>query len=233
MRVIGLLGGMSWESSAEYYRLLNQSVRARLGGVHSARLLLWSFDFADIEALQAANRWDDAAALLIDAARGLERGGAELLVICTNTMHLLAPQIQNAIQIPLLHIADPTAERIRAQNLSRIGLLGTAFTMERDFYTSRLRDAGLDPLVPASGDRALVHRVIYDELVQGRIEPVSRDLLRGVIARLVERGAQAIILGCTELMLLVKLEDSAVPLFDTTAIHVEAAIDWSLKTGTQ
>ncbi len=233
MRVIGLLGGMSWESSAEYYRLINQGVRARLGGLHSARLLMWSFDFADIEALQAADRWDDAATLMIDAAHRLERGGAELLVICTNTMHLLAPQIEAAIDIPLLHIADPTAERVRSQNLVRVGLLGTAFTMERDFYKSRLAAAGLDTLVPDAHDRALVHRVIYDELVQGRIEPESREKFRGVIARLIGRGAQAIVLGCTELMLLVQPGDSAVPLFDTTALHVEAAVDWSLKTGTQ
>jgi len=183
-QVIGLIGGMSWESSAEYYRIINQAVRARLGGVHSARVLMWSFDFGEIEALQHAGRWDDATALLVDAARRLERGGADFALICTNTMHRMADQVQAAIGIPLLHIADPTAERIKAAGLSRVGLLGTAFTMEQAFYKGRLTDRfGLDVLVPGGDDRALVHRVIYDELVQGRVEPASRDAYRGVIAR--------------------------------------------------
>lgn len=229
-QVIGLIGGMSWESSAEYYRIINQAVRARMGGVHSARVLLWSFDFGEIEALQHAGRWDEAAALLVDAARRLERGGADFVLICTNTMHRMAEEVQGAIGIPLLHIADPTAERIRAAGLSRVGLLGTAFTMEQAFYKGRLADRfGLDVLVPGDEDRAVVHRVIYDELVQGRVDPVSRDAFRGVIARLVERGAEAIILGCTEIMLLVRPEDSPVPLFDTTAIHAEAAVERALR----
>ena len=229
MQVIGLIGGMSWESSAEYYRIINQTVRARLGGSHSARVLMWSFDFAEIEALQHAGRWADAAALLTDAARRLERGGADFVLICTNTMHRMAEEVQAAIGIDLLHIADPTAERIQAAGLSRVGLLGTAFTMEQEFYKGRLAEHfGLDVLVPGDADRALVHRVIYDELVQGRIEPHSRDAYRGVIARLVERGAEAVILGCTEIMLLVRPEDSAVPLFDTTAIHAQAAVERAL-----
>ena len=229
--VIGLIGGMSWESSAEYYRIINQAVRDRLGGLRSARCLMWSFDFGEIEALQHAGRWDDAAALMIDAAQRLERGGADFFLICTNTMHRMADQVQAAVGIPLLHIADPTAERIKAQGIKRVGLLGTAFTMEQDFYKGRLQDKfGLEVLVPEADDRAVVHRVIYEELVQGRVEPASRDAYRAVIARLVERGAEAVILGCTEIMLLVKPQDSAVPLFDTTGIHAQAAVERALST---
>ena len=233
-RVIGLIGGMSWESSAEYYRIVNEAVRDRLGGLASARCLLWSFDFAEIEALQHAGRWEDAAALLIDAAQRLERGGAQTVLICTNTMHRMADQVTAAIGIPLLHIADPTAARILAQGFRRVGLLGTAFTMEQDFYKGRLRDRfGLDVLIPDEADRATVHRVIYEELVQGRVEPASRDAYRDVIARLVAQGAEAVVLGCTELMLLVHPEDSAVPLFDTTRIHAEAAVDWALQDASE
>lgn len=229
-KVIGLLGGLSWESSAEYYRIINEQVRARLGGLHSARLLMWSFDFAEIEALQSADRWQEATVEMIDAARRLERGGADFVVICSNTMHRMAGQVQAAIGIPLLHIADPTAERIRAAGLRRVGLLGTAFTMEQDFYKGRLvAQHGLDVLVPEADDRAVVHRIIYDELVQGRIEASSRQAYREVIARLVARGAEAVILGCTEIMLLVGPEDSAVPLYDTTAIHAEAAVEMALS----
>jgi aspartate racemase len=229
-RIIGLLGGMSWESSAAYYRIINESVRGRLGGLSSARCLMWSFDFAEIEALQHAGRWDDAAALMIEAAQRLERGGADFLLICTNTMHRMADQVQAAIRMPLLHIADPTAERLRAAGMRRVGLLGTAFTMEQDFYKGRLVERhGLEVLVPEDEDRATVHRVIYDELVQGRVEPTSRQAYRQVIARLVERGAEAVILGCTEIMLLVQPEDSAVPLYDTTTIHAEAAVELALK----
>jgi aspartate racemase len=222
---------MSWESSAEYYRIINQLVRARLGGLRSARCLMWSFDFGEIEALQHAGRWDDATAEMIAAARRLERGGADFVVICTNTMHRMADAVQAAIGLPLLHIADPTAGRIKAAGLRKVGLLGTAFTMEQDFYKGRLKDRhGLDVLVPGDEDRALVHRVIYDELVQGRAEPASRQAYRAVIARLVQAGAEAVILGCTEIMLLVRDEDSAVPLFDTTAIHAEAAVAMALDS---
>ncbi|RKK02694.1 amino acid racemase [Pseudoroseomonas wenyumeiae] len=229
-KVIGLLGGMSWESSAEYYRIINEQVRDRLGGLHSARCLMWSFDFAGIEALQHAGRWAEATAEMIAAAQRLERGGADFVVICTNTMHRMAAEVQAAIGIPLLHIADPTAERIRAAGLRRVGLLGTAFTMEQDFYKGRLVERhGLEVLVPEPEDRALVHRVIYEELVQGRAEPASREAYRAVIARLVERGAEAVILGCTEIMLLVRPEDSAVPLFDTTALHAEAAVERAIS----
>lgn len=224
-QVIGLIGGMSWKSSAEYYRLINEGVRARLGGLHSARCLMWSFDFADIESLQRADRWEEAAGLMADAAKRLERGGADFLVIATNTMHIAAPQVRAATALPLLHIADPTAERIKAAGLRRIGLLGTAFTMEQDFYKGRLAQKhGLEVLVPEGADRAIVHRIIYEELVQGRILDASREVYRGVIERLVARGAEAIILGCTEIMLLVAPEDSPVPLYDTTALHAEAAV---------
>lgn len=228
-KVIGLIGGMSWESSAEYYRIINQMVRARLGGLRSARCLMWSFDFGEIETLQHAGRWDDAAAEMIAAAQRLERGGADFVVICTNTMHRMADQVQAAISLPLLHIADPTAERIKSAGLRKVGLLGTAFTMEQAFYKGRLAERhGLEVLVPGNHDRAVVHRVIYEELVQGRAEPSSRQTYCEVIARLVERGAEAVILGCTEIMLLVKPEDSAVPLFDTTVIHAEAAVDLAI-----
>jgi aspartate racemase len=225
-KVIGLIGGMSWESSAEYYRIINELVRDRLGCLRSARCLMWSFDFGEIEELQHAGRWDDATAEMIAAAQRLERGGADFVLICTNTMHRMADQVQAAISLPLLHIADPTAERIKAAGLRRVGLLGTAFTMEQDFYKGRLIERhGLEVLVPNDEDRKLVHRVIYDELVRGRAEPASRQAYREVIARLAERGAEAVILGCTEIMLLVTPEDSSVPLFDTTAIHAEAAVE--------
>lgn len=227
--VIGLIGGMSWKSSAEYYRLINEGVRDRLGGLHSARCLLWSFDFADIEVLQRTDRWGEAAALMVDAAERLERAGADFLVIATNTMHIAAPQIQAAVKLPLLHIADPTAARIKAAGFSRVGLLGTAFTMEQDFYKGRLTDRhGLEVLVPDDADRVTVHRIIYDELVQGRVVAASRLAYRDVIARLIARGAEAIILGCTEIMLLVGEQDSAVPLFDTTALHAETAVSMSI-----
>lgn len=232
-QVIGLIGGMSWKSSAEYYRLINEGVQARLGGMHSARCLLWSFDFADIETLQRADRWEEAAGLMVDAAARLERGGADFLVIATNTMHIAAPQIEAASTLPLLHIADPTARKIKQAGLRRVALLGTAFTMERDFYRGRLQALhGLDVLVPDAADRAIVHRIIYEELVQGRVVAASRQAYREVIARLVARGAEAIILGCTEIMLLVGPEDSPVPLFDTTALHAEAAVLRSLGLST-
>jgi aspartate racemase len=229
-RVIGLVGGMSWESSAQYYRLINEGVRDRLGGLHSARCLMWSVDFAEVADLQHAGRWAEATSLVIEGARRLERGGADFLVICTNTMHLMADEVQASVDLPLLHIADPTAERILVSGFRRVGLLGTAFTMEQHFYKGRLASRhGLEVLVPDTADRAEVHRVIYDELVKGRVEEASRQAYSQIIDRLVRRGAQAIIMGCTEIMLLVKPEDSAVPLFDTTALHADAAVDWALS----
>jgi aspartate racemase len=224
--VIGLIGGLSWESSAEYYRIINETVRDRLGGHRSARCLMWSFDFGEIEGLQHAGRWDEATRLMIDAAQRLERGGADFFLICSNTMHRMADEVAAAVRIPLLHIADPTAEQVRTRGLRRVGLLGTAFTMEQDFYKGRLRDRfGLDVLVPDADGCNLVHRVIYDELVQGLVHDASRKAYREVIASLVARGAEAVILGCTEIMLLVRNEDSPVPLFDTTRIHAEAAVE--------
>ena len=229
MRMIGLIGGMSWESSAEYYRILNEGVRDRKGPTASARCLLWSFDFAEIEALQHEGDWEGLSARMIDAARRLESAGADMLLICTNTMHRMAPAVQTAVEIPLLHIADPTARAIKSAGHRKVGLLGTAFTMEHDFYKGRLSDMhGLEVIVPDDEDRATVHRIIYDELVAGTVTQESRDAYRAVIARLVDSGAEAIILGCTEIMLLVRPEDSAVPIFDTTALHAEAAIELAL-----
>ena len=227
--VIGLIGGMSWESSAEYYRIINREVRNRLGGVHSARSLMWSVDFGEIERLQHAGDWDELTERMKDAAIRLQRGGADFVLLCTNTMHLMADAVAGAIDIPLLHIADPTAEKIKAAGFGKVGLLGTAFTMEQDFYRGRLEKVfGLEVLVPEADDRRVVHEVIYGELVAGEVRAESRTAYREVIARLVARGAQAVILGCTEIMLLVSEEDSAVPLFDTTTIHAIAAVDRAL-----
>jgi aspartate racemase len=228
VRTLGLLGGMSWESTLPYYRIVNERVRQRLGGLHSARLVLHSVDFAEIEALQRAGDWDEAGAILVDAARGLRAAGAEGLVICTNTMHLVAPAIEAAVDIPLLHIADATAARIHAAGLSRVALLGTRFTMERDFYRQRIEAAGIDVIVPEAAQREVVHRVIYEELCLGRILDASREAYRGIIEDLVARGAQGVILGCTEIGLLVGEGDATVPLFDTARIHAEAVADWSL-----
>ncbi len=229
MKTIGLIGGMSWESSAEYYRLINQGVAQRLGGYHSARILLLSVNFADIETLQQQGRWDDAAILLVQAARQLERGGADCILLCTNTMHRVADAIQQAVTIPFLHIADATGERIRGQELTTVGLLGTRFTMEQDFYRGRLEERyGLTILVPDDAERQVIHEIIYGELVHGTILPVSRKAYRRAMANLVARGAEGIILGCTEIMLLVGQADSPVPVFDTTTIHAEAAIHFAL-----
>jgi len=223
--LIGLIGGMSWESSAQYYRLINEGVRDRVGGVASARTLMWSFDFAEIEALQHAGDWDALAGELVVAAKALEKGGADFLVLCTNTMHRCAWAIDAAVKIPLLHIADPTAAAIQAAGLTKVGLLGTAFTMEQDFYRGRLTDKfGLDVLIPDADDRATVHGIIYRELVAGQVLESSRQAYRDVIDRLVARGAQAVILGCTEIMLLIGEADSPVPVFDTTTLHAQAAV---------
>ncbi len=225
-----MLGGMSWESSAQYYRLANELVRERLGGLHSARCLLASVDFADIETLQVAGRWDEAGRLLAEAAKGLEAGGAEVLLLCTNTMHKVADQVQAAVNIPLLHLADTTAHAVTRAGLSTVGLLGTAFTMEQDFYRDRLASHGLTVLTPPAADRAEVHRIIYDELCLGEVREESRQIYRNVIARLAQAGAQGVVLGCTEIELLVSSGDSPVPVFPTTRLHVEAAVDFSLST---
>lgn len=227
--VIGLIGGMSWESSAEYYRIINREVQKRLGGVHSARSLMWSVDFGEIERLQHLGDWDKLTQQMIDAAIRLERGGADFVLMCTNTMHRMAGAVSEAINVPLLHIADPTGEKIRAAGFGKVGLLGTAFTMEQDFYKVRLKELfDLEVIVPKGEDRRIVHEIIYKELVAGKVFPQARNLYREIIARLVAKGAQAIILGCTEIMLLVSDEDSAVPLFDTTTIHAIAAVDRAL-----
>ena len=229
MKRIGLLGGMSWESSAEYYRLLNEAVRDRLGGLHSADCVMHSVDFTTVEVLQREDRWTDAARLLAEHAQGLERAGATCLVLCTNTMHRVADEIQAAIDIPLLHIADATAARIRAAGLDRVGLLATRYTMEQDFYRGRLAARhGLEVRVPPEPDLTLVHDVIYDELCRGRVVDASRDEYRRIIAALEAAGAAGIIYGCTEIDLLVGPQDASVPVFDTTRIHVEAAADWAL-----
>jgi aspartate racemase len=232
MKTIGLLGGMSWESSAEYYRLVNEQVKARLGGLHSARCVLFSVDFAEIERLQQQGDWDTAGEALAQAAAQLELAGAELLVVCTNTMHRVASAIQVRIAIPLVHIADPTAEAIRQAKLRTVGLLGTRFTMEQDFYRGRLVDRyGLNVLVPDAPDRETVHRIIYEELCLGQIVPASRIAYQAVIARLVAAGAEGIILGCTEIGLLISDADSPVPLFDTTRLHAMAAVNMALAEG--
>ncbi|MGH3738806.1 MAG: amino acid racemase [Micromonosporaceae bacterium] len=229
MRTIGMLGGMSWESSAEYYRLANQLVKQRLGGLHSARCVLVSVDFAEVERLQVSGRWDEAGALLARAARSVEAAGAELMLLCTNTMHKVYDQVAAAVSIPVLHLADTTATAIQRAGIATVGLLGTGFTMEQDFYRDRLAGHGLTVLVPESDDRALVHRVIYDELCRGVVREESRQAYRDVMARLVARGAEGIVLGCTEIELLVGPDDSPVPTFPTTRLHVEAAVDQAIS----
>ena len=229
MKTIGLLGGMSWESTLPYYRLINQAVQERLGGLHSARIVLYSFDFDDVERLQRAGDWDAAGMLLADAARRLVAAGAELLVLCTNTMHRVAPALEAAVPVPLLHIADPTAEAIRRAGYATVGLIGTRFTMEQDFYRDRLRGHGLEVLTPPPADRELVHRVVYEELCRGRVLDASRAAYRRVMADLVARGAQAVILGCTEISLLVGPQDATVPLFDTTRLHALSAAGRALE----
>jgi aspartate racemase len=229
VKTIGLIGGMSWESSLEYYRLINQGVRQRLGGQHSAKNLMISVDFAEIEHMQAEGRWDDAAAVLANCAQRLEQGGADFIVLCTNTMHKVAPAIQLATRLPLLHIADATASRIKAAGITKIGLLGTRFTMEQDFYKGRLIDQyGLTVLIPDMPDREIIHRAIYDELCLGKIVEQSRVEYLRIMDELAEQGAEAIILGCTEIGLLVKATDTTLRLFDTTLIHAEEAVNWAL-----
>ncbi|KAF0811316.1 putative amino-acid racemase [Andreprevotia sp. IGB-42] len=230
MKTIGLIGGMSWESTVPYYRQINEVIKARLGGLHSARLVLYSVDFHEMERLQHAGDWSAAGALLAEAAVALQRAGADFLVLCTNTMHKVAPAIEAAVAIPLLHIADPTAAAIRHAGLSTVGLLGTRFTMEQDFYTGRLRGMhGMRVLTPSEPDRALVHRVIYEELCLGRVLADSRRQFARIMAELADQGAQAIILGCTEISLLVGQSDAMVPLFDTTAIHAQSAAEYALE----
>jgi amino-acid racemase len=230
MKTVGLIGGMSWESTVPYYRIVNETIKARLGGLHSARLVLYSVDFHDIEALQRSGGWTEAGRLLAEAGRAVAAAGADVVVLCTNTMHRVADAVETASGLPLLHIADATAEQVLAAGHRKVGFLATGFTMDQDFYRERLTDRhGLEVLVPGPADRAIVHRVIYEELCRGRVLDASRDEYRRIIAGLVDRGAEAVMLACTEISLLVGPEDAAVPLFDTTAIHARKAAEWALS----
>jgi aspartate racemase len=229
MKTIGLIGGMSWESTIPYYRQINETIKERLGGLHSARIVLYSVDFHEIEQLQRSGNWKAAGAILAEAARSLEAAGASFLVLCTNTMHKVAPSIEAAVAIPLLHIADPTAAEIKRAGHSIVGLLGTRFTMEQPFYRDRLSNGhGLTVIIPNSEERDTIHRIIYEELCMGIVRPESRREYRETMKRLGSQGAQAIILGCTEISLLVNQQDSEIPLFDTTAIHARAAAEEAL-----
>jgi aspartate racemase len=229
MKTIGLIGGMSWESSLEYYRLINKLTKAELGGLHSSKSILYSVDFAEIETLQHQGRWLEAETLMVAAAQSLEKAGADFIILCTNTMHKLADEIEAAIQIPFLHIADATAASVKSLGIQTLGLLGTQFTMEQDFYKGRLEQHGLQVLIPEEGDRDRVHQVIYQELCLGIVRPESRQSYVEIMARLVGAGAEGIILGCTEIELLVKRGDATVPLFPTTRIHAEAAVRLAIQ----
>lgn len=233
MKVVGLLGGMSWESTVPYYRLINEAIRDRLGGLHSARIVLYSVDFDEIVRLQRAGDWGAAGFVMAEAARSLELAGADFVVVCTNTMHKVAPAIEKAVGIPLLHIADATAESIRQAGFTRVGLLGTKFTMEQAFYRERLEQRhGLTVVTPDEDDREVVHRIIFDELCVGKVAAESRERYRQVMRRLVQKGAQAVILGCTEISILVSQSDAEVPLFDTTRLHALKAAEWALTGAT-
>ena len=230
MKTIGLLGGMSWESTASYYRIINEGVKAKLGGLHSAKIALVSVDFHPIEALQKEGNWDKTAAILKKAASDIEKAGADFILICTNTMHLVAPEVEAEISIPLLHIADATAQDIVNTGIKKIGLLGTAFTMEKDFYKGRLENKyGLDVIIPNKSDRKIIHDIIYDELCLGHINKSSRAEYLRIINTLIEQGAEGVILGCTEITLLVTPEDTDVKLFDTTMIHAQKAVELALE----
>lgn len=230
MKTIGLIGGMSWESSLEYYRIINEQVKEKLGGLHSAKSLMYSLNFAEIEKLQHQGKWDKLTSVMIKAAQNLEKGGADFVLICTNTMHKMADDIQNNINIPLLHLVDTTADKIKQNRLRKVGLLGTNFTMEEDFYKGRLMNKyGLDVIIPNEKDRQIIHQVIYQELCLGNIKKSSKDQYIEIINKLIESGAEAVILGCTEIPLLIQQEDVKVPLYDTTTIHAEAAVEYSLK----
>ena len=231
MKTIGMIGGMSWESSIEYYRIINQTTRETLGGLHSAKSIMYSVEFAEIEELQHQNRWQETSRILIGAARNLKKAGADFIIICTNTMHKVYDDVQNNIQIPMLHIADATAEEIQARGITKIGLLGTRFTMEEDFYKGRLTEKyGLKVIIPSPAEMEEVHRVIYEELCAGKILESSKDKYSDIITGLVNEGVEGIILGCTEIGLLIKSQDSPVPLFDTTEIHANAAVRFALSS---
>ena len=230
MKTIGMIGGMSWESSLEYYRIMNQAVKEKLGGFHSAPCILYSVDFDDVEKLQHQGDWESLTRLMIEAAQRVKKAGADFLVICTNTMHKMADEVQGAIQIPLLHIADVTAEAVKANGQSRVGLLGTKFTMEQDFYKGRLQEIhGIDVLIPEDKERQVIHDILYNELCLGEIKELSKGKFQSIIQNLVKRGAQGVILGCTEIPLIVRQEDYEIPLYDTTALHAKAAVDFALQ----
>lgn len=229
MKTIGLIGGMSWESSAEYYRIINQEIKARLGGFHSAKCILYSVDFNDVEVYQRKEQWEKAAEILIEAAKGLSQAGADFIVICTNTMHKVADKITESINIPLLHIADIAAQEVLSKGIKTVGLLGTKYTMEQDFYRSRIETNGIKVLIPNEEDRDIVNRVIYHELCLGQILDESRNEYKRIIDYLLRLGADGIILGCTEIGMLIKDKDSDLPLFDTTLIHAKGAVDYALK----
>jgi aspartate racemase len=229
MKTVGMIGGMSWESSLEYYRIMNQAVKERLGGFHSAQCILYSVDFDDVEKLQHQGDWESLTRLMIEAAQRVKKAGADFLVICTNTMHKMADEVQRAIQIPLLHIADVTGGAVKANGQSRVGLLGTKFTMEQDFYKGRLKEIhGIDVLIPEDKERQIIHDILYNELCLGDIKELSREKFQSIIQNLVKCGAQGVILGCTEIPLIVRQEDYEIPLYDTTALHAKAAVDFAL-----
>lgn len=230
MKTIGMIGGMSWESSLEYYRIMNQAAKEKLGGFHSAPCILYSVDFNDVEKLQHQGDWESLTRLMIEAAQSVKKAGADFLVICTNTMHKMADDVQRAIQIPLLHIADVTAEAVKANGQSVVGLLGTKFTMEQDFYKGRLQEIhGIDVLIPEDKERQVIHDILYNELCLGEIKELSKGKFQSIIQNLVQRGAQGVILGCTEIPLIVRQEDYEIPLYDTTALHARAAVDFALQ----
>jgi aspartate racemase len=230
MKTIGMIGGMSWESSLEYYRIMNETVKEKLGGFHSAQCILYSVDFDDVEKMQHQGDWESLTRMMIEAGQRVKRAGADFLVICTNTMHMMADAVQNAVQIPLLHIADVTAEAVKANGQNRVGLLGTKFTMEQDFYKGRLKDLhGIDVLIPEDEERQVIHDILYNELCLGEIRELSREKFQDIIQNLVGREAQGIILGCTEIPLIVHQEDYEIPLYDTTALHAKAAVEYAIQ----
>ncbi|HPU48672.1 MAG TPA: aspartate/glutamate racemase family protein [Syntrophomonadaceae bacterium] len=228
MKTIGLLGGMSWESTVTYYQIINTVIKENLGGFHSARCLLYSVDFHEIEACQSRGEWEKSAVILADAAQRLERAGADFIVICTNTMHKVAPQVQDAVSIPLLHIAEATAQELKKSHIDKVGLLGTIYTMEQDFYKAKLQEAGIEVLIPEEEDRQRVNYIIFQELCLGVLDDNSRQTLLAVIDKLAQQGAQGIVLGCTEIGLLVQQQDTDLPLFDTALIHAQKAALYSL-----
>lgn len=233
MKTIGLIGGMSWESSAEYYRIINEEINKRLGGLHSAKIVLHSVDFEEIEHCQKTGEWERAGEILADCASSLERAGAEFILICTNTMHKVVKQIESRVKIPVLHIADATALAIQNAKIKKVGLLGTSYTMEQDFYKQRVEENGLEVIIPEKAAREEVNMIIFNELCHGKIESSSREYFKSVIANMVEQGAEGIVLGCTEIGLLIKTEDAPVPVFDTTHIHAIKAVEKALEVGVE